>query len=156
MSNTHTVLDYEFTFDAAHRLMLHEGKCKHLHGHRYEVIVSVTRPDFDPYKADNGMIVDFGVLKAAFKDSVDKVFDHATLLYLFDPLSEAIRSVDPEAKIHLSDGHPTVEVIANDIFNLLQVRIWADSAFEGIRLLRVRVAETANCKALVLAGEKAT
>ena len=31
-------------FDAAHRVMGHEGKCKHLHGHRYALEARVATP----------------------------------------------------------------------------------------------------------------
>ncbi|MBP6085949.1 6-carboxytetrahydropterin synthase [Patescibacteria group bacterium] len=30
-----------FSFDAAHRLTTHNGKCRNLHGHRYSVIVTI-------------------------------------------------------------------------------------------------------------------
>jgi 6-pyruvoyltetrahydropterin/6-carboxytetrahydropterin synthase len=46
-------------FDAAHRVMEHESKCKHLHGHRYALEATFVAPDLDTL----GRVVEFGVIK---------------------------------------------------------------------------------------------
>ena len=46
-------------FDAGHRVLGHEGKCKNLHGHRYSAEITVTAPDLDGL----GRVIDFGVIK---------------------------------------------------------------------------------------------
>jgi 6-pyruvoyltetrahydropterin/6-carboxytetrahydropterin synthase len=61
-----------FTFEAAHRLPRHPGKCRDLHGHAYELIVSVERP-VDP---DSGMAIDFGDLKKVVREEIVSVVDH--------------------------------------------------------------------------------
>lgn len=48
----------EFEFDAAHYLPSYNGKCEHLHGHTYRLVVMVDgRPDHE------GMVLDFTLLK---------------------------------------------------------------------------------------------
>ena len=48
----------EFEFDAAHYLPSYNGKCEHLHGHTYKLVVKVDgRPDME------GMVLDFTLLK---------------------------------------------------------------------------------------------
>ena len=48
----------EFEFDAAHYLPSYNGKCEHLHGHTYKLVVKVDgRPDME------GMVLDFSLLK---------------------------------------------------------------------------------------------
>lgn len=47
-----------FTFDAAHVLPFHQGKCKRLHGHTYSVEVSFEVGSLD----ENGMGLDFDLI----------------------------------------------------------------------------------------------
>jgi 6-pyruvoyltetrahydropterin/6-carboxytetrahydropterin synthase len=61
-------------FAAAHFLAHYHGKCERLHGHNYRVRVTAAGPSLD----DGGMLVDFGVLKAALK-AILAEFDHASL-----------------------------------------------------------------------------
>ena len=65
----------EFTFDCAHRLPFHTGKCKNLHGHTYRLIVEVEQPD-DEVK---NMVIDFGDLKEAVNEIIEH-FDHSILI----------------------------------------------------------------------------
>lgn len=62
-----------FTFEAAHHLPnVPEGhKCKRLHGHSFEVTLTVTGPVDDT----SGWVIDFADVKAAFKPTLDRL-DH--------------------------------------------------------------------------------
>lgn len=70
----------EWTFDAAHQLMNHDGKCARLHGHTYRVQVTVAgevnRTTGEP---DEGMLVDFAVLSGIWKESLEPLLDHQDL-----------------------------------------------------------------------------
>lgn len=70
------------TFSAAHQLPNHNGLCKNLHGHNYKVIVSVVGEIKDAHASapDGGMVIDFSVLKALYKEHIEAVCDHALLL----------------------------------------------------------------------------
>ena len=46
-------------FDYGHRVLGHEGKCRHLHGHRGVAEVTVYAPSLD----NLGRVVDFGAIK---------------------------------------------------------------------------------------------
>ncbi|MCK4787456.1 MAG: 6-carboxytetrahydropterin synthase, partial [Desulfobacteraceae bacterium] len=46
------------TFDSAHRLLNHPGKCRSLHGHTYKLEVT-----FQAQELQNGMVYDFGDMK---------------------------------------------------------------------------------------------
>jgi len=61
-------------FDAAHALRGYRGKCENLHGHRWEVVVSVQRQQLD----DIGIALDYGVIKREL-DAVLARLDHANL-----------------------------------------------------------------------------
>ena len=70
----------EFTFDAAHQLPNHAGKCQQLHGHTYKVRVYLrgkVRP-FDG-SSNEGMVEDFAVVKEVFKRKIESVCDHQFL-----------------------------------------------------------------------------
>jgi 6-pyruvoyltetrahydropterin/6-carboxytetrahydropterin synthase len=78
------------TFDAAHRLPHHNGKCRKLHGHHYVVEARVVG-DVQPAdgRSEGGMVVDFSAIDAAL-DATVRCYDHQTLLYHQDPLYVAI------------------------------------------------------------------
>ncbi len=72
----HYMYEVEITtnFSAAHRLRDYNGKCERLHGHNYKVIVCVRANSLGP----GGMVIDFGVLKAAANTVVERL-DHTYL-----------------------------------------------------------------------------
>ncbi|MGI6262840.1 MAG: 6-carboxytetrahydropterin synthase QueD [Succiniclasticum sp.] len=64
----------EFEFDAAHYLPSYNGKCEHLHGHTYRLVVMVDgRPD------EEGMVIDFTKLKQLVQERVLSKMDHQLL-----------------------------------------------------------------------------
>lgn len=63
-------------FDAAHRVVGHNFKCKYLHGHRYTLEITAKTAELN----EMGMVVDFGELKQIMKTWIDKNFDHNTIL----------------------------------------------------------------------------
>lgn len=67
------------TFDAAHQLPTHEGKCRNLHGHTYRVVIEVDG-ELSTSGPSTGMVIDFGDLKDIWKEQIFSVVDHALLL----------------------------------------------------------------------------
>jgi len=63
-----------FTFEAAHKLTKYHGKCERMHGHSYKLEVTI-----EGESQENGMILDFGVLKKIVKEQVLNKLDHYTL-----------------------------------------------------------------------------
>lgn len=62
------------SFAAAHRLREYEGNCEHLHGHNWQVEVSVESDRLDAV----GMALDFRVMKRALSDLLSR-WDHKYL-----------------------------------------------------------------------------
>ncbi len=58
----------------------HEGKCRELHGHSYEVVISVERP----VDENSGMIIDFSDLKQIVGREVIGKLDHRCVNDLID------------------------------------------------------------------------
>lgn len=66
-----TVKDH---FDAAHHLYGYPGECKNLHGHTWDVEVTVVSPELD----EIGIVYDFKSLKADLK-AVLSDYDHVLI-----------------------------------------------------------------------------
>jgi 6-pyruvoyltetrahydropterin/6-carboxytetrahydropterin synthase len=64
-----------FTFEAAHRLPDHPGRCRDLHGHGYRVVV-VCDAGVDPA---SGLAIDFGDVKKVVRERAIDVLDHSYL-----------------------------------------------------------------------------
>ncbi len=70
-----------FRFETAHAIHRYLGSCKNIHGHSYElhVTVSATQPT-DGYVGGLGILFDFKELKEIIQSQVVKVLDHKLLL----------------------------------------------------------------------------
>lgn len=100
----------KFTFEAAHILPNHKGKCRNLHGHSYRLEVTVSG-----LRDGQGMVIDFGDLKEIVKKFVIDKMDHTYLndVLLFTPtaenmaeyigivLSKAINNPDCDRKVEI-------------------------------------------------------
>ena len=102
----HTSVTRTFTFEAAHQLPWHEGKCRNLHGHSYRLEVTVEGPI-----GPQGIVVDFADIKRVVEREVVDAYDHRYLNDLID--------------------NPTAELIAAEIWKTVEA---ADLAVSRIRL----------------------
>ena len=116
---------YELTvssgFSAAHNLREYEGRCERLHGHNYEVEASFTADKL----AENGLAVDFGVLKKALKKALDEL-DHK---YLNDDVG------------FFQKNNPSAENIAFFIHEMLKKNV------KEAKVSKVSVWESSGAKA---------
>jgi 6-pyruvoyltetrahydropterin/6-carboxytetrahydropterin synthase len=78
------ILRKEYSFEAAHFIYNHPGKCRNLHGHSYKLFVSVEGTP----GAETGMIIDFDDLSKVVLEKVISRLDHRFLNDLI-PLSTA-------------------------------------------------------------------
>ena len=67
-----------FTFESAHQLPGHSGKCAQLHGHSYKLEVSVAGPLIADGSAE-GMVMDFADVSAIVNREVIEKWDHRFL-----------------------------------------------------------------------------
>lgn len=132
-------------FDAGHRIPDHASQCRHLHGHRYalEVTLSgdVIRADGSPV---NGMVMDFGEVKAIARTHVVDLWDHAFLVYRGDRAIADFLASLPGHKTVVLDLVPTAENLAALAFRILDP-LYHDTYGNHLRLERVRLFETPNC-----------
>lgn len=67
-----------FYFEAAHRLPLHDGKCKEMHGHSYKVQIVLAGKQLMVEGPKSGMLVDFGTIKRLMSKTI-ATYDHSVL-----------------------------------------------------------------------------
>ncbi len=138
-------LSAEFTFDAAHRILGHPGKCAYLHGHTYHLEVTVSAERLDRL----GMVIDFDELRALVKKAVLDRWDHATLLWSEDPLVPAIERIQAEApeKVVRLSGNPTAEILTREAWQAIHLSLPKDVSLE-----RVAIKETPACSSELTRG----
>ena len=132
-------------FDAGHRIPDHKSQCRHLHGHRYAIEITLSgdiiRQDGN---AANGMVMDFSEIKTLAKQHLVDCWDHAFLAYAGDtPIIDFLKTL-PDHKTVILDCVPTAENLAEKAFTILDA-IYRDTFGNQLRLDRVRLYETPNC-----------
>ncbi|MDQ8020563.1 MAG: 6-carboxytetrahydropterin synthase QueD [Moraxellaceae bacterium] len=132
-------------FDAGHRIPDHRSLCRHLHGHRYAIEVTVagdvTLRDGDPR---NGMVLDFSEVKSVMREVIVDRWDHAFLVYQGDTAIRSFLDSLPDHRTVVLDVVPTAENLAAEAYRLLAGRI-AQIGDKRLTLEQVRLYETPNC-----------
>ena len=124
----------EFSFDMAHLLDGHDGKCQNLHGHTYKLQVEIAGNLFES-GAKKAMVIDFSDLKTVVKKAILDPVDHA---FIYDKTSKRESKVakllqDLDSKTFGVPFRTTAEEMARFIFNRLKydeklavsaIRLW--------------------------------
>jgi 6-pyruvoyltetrahydropterin/6-carboxytetrahydropterin synthase len=125
-------------FDAAHRIMEHESKCKMLHGHRYALEATFIARELD----NLGRIIDFGEIKTLLGSWIDNNLDHNTILSIQDKnLGDKISATTGQA-IYYIGPNPTAENIAKHILEEICPKIFAS---HNVKCVAIKLYETPNC-----------
>jgi len=128
----------QFNFEMAHALRDYDGPCRNIHGHSYELFVTVIgEPIYNAASPKNGMLIDFGDLKKIVRSNIVDELDHALLLNsdtdesLINELKKAF------ANIKLVNYQPTSENMLIDFASRLQ-----KSLPQNIKLHSMKLRET--------------
>ena len=111
----------DFKFDAAHNLVDYHGKCESLHGHTYKLRVTL-----EGIPKNDGMILDFTILKQKVKEKVVDRLDHS---YLNDIMPQSsteniIRWIWEQLEDELE----------SDTYSLYEIILWeTDTSFVTLR-----------------------
>ncbi|MFY9326573.1 MAG: 6-carboxytetrahydropterin synthase QueD [Georgfuchsia sp.] len=132
-------------FDAGHRIPMHQSQCRHLHGHRYALEVTLSGNIIqDTQSAKDGMLLDFNEVKEIARIHLIDKWDHAFLVSSNDKAVVDFLDTLPDHKTVRLDAVPTVENLARIAFNILEP-LYRNSYSNQLRLERVRLYETPNC-----------
>lgn len=153
---------------AGHRVVGHESKCRHLHGHNYKFHFKVApKPlDSESVKGDPldqvGRVIDFSVVKSTLCEWLEANWDHKFLHWEKDGLIDALkRLVEDENnlpedqqlmshkdELHMFDSfvdlpfNPTAENLAQYMVEVIGPRLLDDY---GVELVECRIEETSKC-----------
>jgi len=139
-------------FDAGHRIPNHNSQCKHLHGHRYALEVTLSGDIITQEGlSEQGMVMDFSDVKRIAKEQVVDAWDHAFLVYRGDKVVMDFLNTLAEHKTVILEVVPTAENLAQVAFDLL-APAYRDTYNNHLTLQRVRLYETPNNWADCLRG----
>ncbi|MEN6586332.1 MAG: 6-carboxytetrahydropterin synthase QueD [Sulfuricella sp.] len=131
-------------FDAGHRIPNHDSQCRHMHGHRYALEITLSGQIIDVEGvSEQGMVMDFSAVKTIAKEMLVNHWDHAFLAYRGDAAVVAFLATLPEHKTVVLDVVPTAENLAAEAFRVLD-KAYVDTYGNQLRLERVRLYETPN------------
>jgi len=140
-------------FDAGHRIPHHKSQCRHLHGHRYALEVSLSGEMIQTEGAsEQGMVMDFTDVKNIALEKIANVWDHAFLVYQGDHAVLDFLNSMPGHKTVVLDSVPTAENLALEAFKVLDAA-YIDVYGNQLRLERVRLYETPNNWADAVRGQ---
>ena len=122
----------DFRWEMAHRLPFHDGGCRNVHGHSYQMWVELTgEPD------ENGMVLDYFVLKEIIDPMVAEI-DHAFLCDRSDDLIYEFLERSKLKAVYVNFP-TTAENLAQWFYKRLAHTF---APMKHLRELRVRIQET--------------
>ncbi|MDC0463109.1 6-carboxytetrahydropterin synthase [Flavobacteriaceae bacterium] len=115
----------QFSFETGHALYGYDGKCKNVHGHSYQLFVTVIgQPISDSDNVKFGMVIDFTDLKKIIKEEIVNIFDHATVFNKNTPHVELAKVLsDRGHNVILVDYQPTSEMMVIDFAKKIKKRL---------------------------------
>lgn len=123
-----------------HRVVGHEGKCRHLHGHNYRIHFICAAPQLDGI----GRVIDFSVIKAKLCAWLEDTWDHKMLIWQNDPLLPELQKIDPSVVV--VPFNPTAENIGQHLIQQVAPELLHGT---GVSLIKCVVEETRKCSAEV-------
>jgi 6-pyruvoyltetrahydropterin/6-carboxytetrahydropterin synthase len=127
-----------FHFEMAHSLYKYDGLCRNIHGHSYNLQVTlIGEPKKDLGHPKDGMVLDFGELKKVVKSEVVNRFDHALMVNSLFPKEQMNLLKQTTDRIIIVDFQPTSENIVAYIAEILQQHLPI-----GVSLFSIRLYET--------------
>lgn len=131
-------LTKEFKFEMAHALAGYTGPCRHIHGHSYELLVTVKgKPETDPGSPYLGMVMDFRLLKEIVREQIIGEFDHALVLHKASAPQQITDLGEFVGRLILVDYQPTSENLLADFAIRLKEELPA-----GVKLHSMMLRET--------------
>ena len=77
-----------------HRVVGHENKCRHLHGHNYRIHFVCEASSLDAL----GRVIDFGEINDRLCEWLEEHWDHRTMIWQEDPLLPELQRIGPQQR----------------------------------------------------------
>ncbi|MDR3325889.1 MAG: 6-carboxytetrahydropterin synthase [Rhodospirillaceae bacterium] len=163
----------QITIDAGHRVMTHDSKCRHLHGHSYRIEMTCCSKYLQTVGKQSAMVLDFSFLKEAMLTEINVPCDHGFLAYFKDfellhmfchkniNIKEWISTIEHainqdgyyltsetqmKTKLYVMNVNPTAEQLCRHWFERLAPIVKSKSNSLAY-LKKIVVWETQNCRA---------
>ena len=128
-----------FRFEAAHALVGYDGKCRNIHGHSYELQVTVKgMPVDEPGNPKNGMVIDFHDLKRIVNEEVVGRLDHSFIIGTNMPEDFVESAKQNFDKIVCVAYQPTTENMLADFAERIKVKLPQNVELYSVRLQETR------------------
>lgn len=123
-------------FDAGHRVFDADSeKCEKLHGHHYKTEIT-----FVAGRLNNGMVIDFNLIKERVKQWIDENWDHNVILSHRDnKLASEINNITGQ-NVFLLENNATTELMAMYLLNICNQTLFED--IEDVICVNVKLWET--------------
>jgi 6-pyruvoyltetrahydropterin/6-carboxytetrahydropterin synthase len=128
-------LTKEFRFEMAHALLGYDGACSNIHGHSYQLFVTIKgAPVRDNKSPKDGMVMDYSVIKNIVSEQITSQLDHALVLNAATP-EEHIKHLQKMYKnIVLLPFQPTCENMLTDFAERLKRILPAEVSLYSMKL----------------------
>lgn len=126
-----------FRFETAHALHGYHGACRHVHGHSYQLHVTVRADEPESYFPTPGMLIDFKELKRMVNEAVVNRLDHA--LMVSSAYLQANPGLSSVENVLVIAAEPSAENLLLFIRDALRHQLPA-----GISLAALKLFETAD------------
>ena len=134
----------EFKFEMAHALKGYDGPCKNIHGHSYELFVTVKGTPINvSTSSSNGMVIDFRLLKNIVRENIIDDYDHALVLHKESAALIKDDSKELYGKLLAVDFQPTSENMLIHFAAILKNKLPSDIILYSL-LLRETVTSFAE------------
>jgi 6-pyruvoyltetrahydropterin/6-carboxytetrahydropterin synthase len=122
----------------AHALFQYDGLCRNIHGHSYNLQVTLIGDvKKEPGHPKDGMVLDFGDLKKVVKSKIVDRFDHALMVNSLFTQPQIDLLKQTSERIIVVDFQPTSENIVTYIADILKQHLPS-----GVSLFSIRLYET--------------
>ncbi len=124
-----------YKFDMAHALPGHDGLCSNIHGHSYELLVTLNgEPVDDPSSPKYGMVIDFKDLKRIIKGLITDALDHSLILRKDTPAQLLQMMKQHYDRIVVVEYQPTSENLIIDFAARIQAALPANVKLHHLKL----------------------
>ncbi|MEI7471205.1 MAG: 6-carboxytetrahydropterin synthase [Chitinophagaceae bacterium] len=123
-------------FETAHAIHGYQGACKNIHGHSYELHVTVaSQYSGDSYIPTPGFVIDFKEIKKMVNNTITELFDHK--IVLSTAFLQQFPAIAEQENLLIWEVEPTAENLLIFIKDQLNLKMNAP-----IRLVQLKLFET--------------
>lgn len=125
-----------FHFEMAHAIHGYKGPCSNIHGHSYELHVTVAGTTGLHQPTGTGFIIDFRDLKSMVNDNIIQHFDHA--LALSENYLEEYPCLISQPNLIRLQFEPSAENLISDIAHRLKKELTKELTLYHLRLYETK------------------